>query len=157
MAEPVNGGSGNQPPKEMSMEVRLLLAFILMGVVMFVSQYYFKSTAPPPKADTVAQTAPAPAPAPDKPTATPPADTPPAEAEVKAAPVPGATPQQSLPPLVINTDLYQVTFSNQGANVRSWLLKKFKDNDSKPLELVNTASGLDFPFSVSFPDKKPAK
>jgi len=36
MAESVNGGGGpNQPPKEMSMEVRLLLTFLLMGAVMF--------------------------------------------------------------------------------------------------------------------------
>jgi len=38
MAESVNGGGGpNQPPKEMSMEVRLLLAFLLMGAVMFLT------------------------------------------------------------------------------------------------------------------------
>ena len=28
MAEPVIGGNGSKPPKEMSMEVRLLLAFV---------------------------------------------------------------------------------------------------------------------------------
>ena len=31
MAESVNGGDPQQPSKEMSMEVRLLLAFLLMG------------------------------------------------------------------------------------------------------------------------------
>ena len=49
MAESVNGGSGNPatpPKKEMSMEVRLLLAFLLMGVVMFVTPYFFKSQQP---------------------------------------------------------------------------------------------------------------
>ena len=41
MAESVNGGSNTpaQPPKEMSMEVRLLIAFLLMGAVMFVTPY----------------------------------------------------------------------------------------------------------------------
>ena len=47
MAEPVIGGNGSKPPKEMSMEVRLLLAFVLMGAVMFVSQYFFKNQTPP--------------------------------------------------------------------------------------------------------------
>ena len=49
MAESVNGGSKTpaQPPKEMSMEVRLLLAFLLMGIVMFVTPYFFKSQVPP--------------------------------------------------------------------------------------------------------------
>ena len=50
MAESVNGGSNTpaQPPKEMSMEVRLLLAFLLMGAVMFLTPYFFKSQVPPP-------------------------------------------------------------------------------------------------------------
>ena len=158
MAEPVNGGNGSQPPKEMSMEVRLLLAFVLMGVVMFVSQYYFKSQAPPPAPQKTAQTTPAPAtPAA---AAEPAKETAPAAAEdakAEAAPNPDATPQQSLPPFVIDTDLYRVTFSNQGANVRSWLLKKYKGNDNKPLEMLNTASGLPFPFSLAFGSQKPAK
>src|ERR1035441_594414 len=60
MAESVNGGSNTpaQPPKEMSMEVRLLIAFLLMGVVMFVTPYFFKSQTPPPlKKDAAGQTA----------------------------------------------------------------------------------------------------
>ena len=52
------------PPKEMSMEVRLLLAFLLMGVVMFVTPYFYKAPPPAPKKSTqtaasVAQNAPA--------------------------------------------------------------------------------------------------
>ena len=59
MAESVNGGSNTpaQPPKEMSMEVRLLIAFLLMGAVMFVTPYFFKSQVPPPgKKDAAVQT-----------------------------------------------------------------------------------------------------
>ena len=66
------------------------------------------------------------------------------------------TPAQALPPLVIDTDLFRVAFSNQGANVRSWQLKKYKGNDGKPLDLVNTAAGLNYPFSLYFPGLKPA-
>ena len=44
MAESVSGGSSSgQPPKEMSMEIRLLLAFLLMGAVMFVTPYFLKT------------------------------------------------------------------------------------------------------------------
>ena len=60
MAESVNGGSKTpaQPPKEMSMEVRLLIAFLLMGAVMFLTPYFFKSQAPPPgKKDAAGQAA----------------------------------------------------------------------------------------------------
>ena len=62
MAESVNGGGSNpgsnnlgQSPKEMSMEMRLLLAFLLMGAVMFVFQYLYPQTPPP-----AAKSAPAP-------------------------------------------------------------------------------------------------
>src|SRR5271169_111747 len=49
MADSVNDGNSNpaQKPKEMSMEVRLLLAFLLMGAVMFVTPYLFKTQTPP--------------------------------------------------------------------------------------------------------------
>ena len=69
--------------------------------------------------------------------------------------MPGATSGPSLPFLTIENDLYRVEFSNQGGNVRSWVLKKYKGNDNKPLELVNTAAKTDFPFSFYFPGQKP--
>src|ERR1051326_5588441 len=51
MADSAKGGNGSsgQPPKELSMEIRLLLAFLLMGAVMFVTPYlpWFKTTPPP--------------------------------------------------------------------------------------------------------------
>src|ERR1035438_947580 len=168
MAESVNGGSKTpaQPPKEMSMEVRLLIAFLLMGVVMFLTPYFFKSQVPPAANKGVAgQTAsqgnpgapstPGAQPAPE--TASPPASAPAsAEADVAAAPMPvGATPQKAEPTLVIETDLYKIAFSNQGATVRSWQLKKAKGNDHKTLDLVNTAAGTDFPYSLHFPEQKP--
>src|SRR6476646_7278944 len=104
MAESVNGGNGSQPPKEMSMEVRLLLAFVLMGAVMFVSQYFFKSQAPPPAQKTAQSTDNAGDKSGSGTPVVPVKDAPPAEPEAKAAPVPGATSEQSLPPLVIETD-----------------------------------------------------
>ena len=38
---------------------------------------------------------------------------------------------------VVDTELYHVVFSNRGATVKSWTLKKFKDSAEMPLELVN--------------------
>src|ERR1022692_3030812 len=117
MAESVNGGSKTPalPPKEMSMEVRLLIAFLLMGVVMFVTPYFFKSQTPPlPKKDAAGQTAAqstpgAPPAAGSHPAAEPP---PPAPAEAEAAavePLPvGATAQKAEPAFVIETDLYKI-------------------------------------------------
>jgi len=144
-----NGNKGlGQPPEQMSTETRLLLAFLLMGAIMFLTPYFFKTQTPAPTAKKstqplVSQT------------------TPPTPAEVKAPPVPAAaaakpsapvTDAQSQPPLVIQTDLFKVTFSNQGANVRSWILKQ-EIADGKPLELVNTAATVDsYPFDLYLPE-----
>jgi YidC/Oxa1 family membrane protein insertase len=168
MAESVNGGSKTpaQPPKEMSMEVRLLIAFLLMGLVMFLTPYFFKSQVPPAgKKDAAGQTAsqgtpatpsaPGAQPAPE---ATAPPATAAAAAETEVAAVPlavGATPQKPEPAFVIETDLYKIAFSNQGGTVRSWQLRKAKGNDHKTLDLVNTVSGMDYPYSLHFPEQKP--
>jgi YidC/Oxa1 family membrane protein insertase len=162
MAESVKGGGDpNQPPQEMSMEVRLLLAFLLMGAVMFLTPYFFKTAAPPPPVKKVEQ------PAQAQPQATPETVPPAPVAKQEKAerparrgsskPVPSVptTPQKPEPAFVVGTDLFTVAFSNQGATVRSWRLKKYHGNDGKDLELVNVAAGLEYPFSLYFPDKQP--
>ena len=147
--------SQGQPPKEMSMEIRLLLAFLLMGAVMFLTPYFFKS---PPPAATKKTPHPAPAATQTVKPAEVPAGAPEAKEAAPAATAPTvpATQQQALPPYLVRTDLYQIAFSNQGGTVRSWLLTKFKGNDDKPLELTNTAAKLsDEPFALYFPGEKP--
>ena len=133
------------------MELRLLIAFLLMGAVMFLTPYFMKNQAPVPAQKAAQSTKPpvpaAPAPPSEAPTAAAAAD------DASAAP---KTVGQTLPPLVIDTDLFRITLSNQGANVRSWQLKGYRGNDGKPLELVNTASGLEFPFSLYFNGQNPA-
>jgi len=46
---------------------------------------------------------------------------------------------------VIENDLYKITFTNRGAQVKSWILKKF-DNDAQngPLELVDNAAAQSY-------------
>jgi YidC/Oxa1 family membrane protein insertase len=154
--------SDQTPPKEMSMELRLLLAFILMGVVMLVTPYFLKMFGPPPAAPAVSAPPPLPAAsapasaAPSQPVV--PAAEKPAMAAPRAAavPAPGATPPQPAPPFVVDTNLFHVVFSNQGATVHEWVLKKYKGNDDKPLDLVNTAAGLEYPFSLYFTSQQPS-
>src|SRR5439155_16574691 len=143
MAESVNGGnSQEQPPKEMSMEVRLLLAFLLMGAVMFVWQLIYKPEPPPgtkktaPTAESTGAKGVPSAPGatgsqPQPEPASAPAET--AQTIVPASsPTSPATSQRPEPVFIVNTDLFRVTFSNQGATVRSWILKKYHGNDEKP-------------------------
>src|ERR1039457_6133340 len=142
MAETGNSG------KEMSMETRLLLAFLLMGAVMFLTPYFFPSASTPAKKSTAptAQTAQGTPPA-----AAPAETTAPAQIvhEDESAPTGPATQAKFEPTFSIDTDLFHVSFSNQGGNVRSWVLKKYKA-EGKPLDLVNaTAAVADpFPFSI---------
>src|ERR1700691_2525757 len=51
---------------------------------------------------------------------------------------------------VIENDLYKITFTNRGAQVKSWILKKF-DNDAQNglLELVNPAAAQKFGYPLS--------
>ncbi|MGA3043775.1 MAG: membrane protein insertase YidC, partial [Bryobacteraceae bacterium] len=158
MAELNSGGTGGTgKPKELSMELRLLLAFILMGVVLFVTPYFYKTVAPPVKktAPAAATTGTGPA-APTAPAA--PAEVAPATASETAASETAAQPvaaQQEVT-RVIDTDLFQITFSNRGGVVKSWLLKKYKEHSGAPLQLVNTASHTEPPAALYFPTQKPA-
>ena len=57
----------------------------------------------------------------------------------------------------IDTSLYHVVFTNRGAAVKSWVLKKFQDNSGKPLQVVNTAAtDLPLPFTIELNGNKPA-
>jgi YidC/Oxa1 family membrane protein insertase len=85
---------------------------------------------------------------------------------------PGAAAAQPAPPLaskpvegahardiVVENDLYRITFSTEGAVVKSWVLKKYKDEADKPLDLVNApaCATLGYPLSISLPDPELAR
>jgi YidC/Oxa1 family membrane protein insertase len=163
MPEETSGGShSGGPKKEFSTEMRMLLAFILMGAVLFLTPYFYKTASPPPPPQKSPAASPTPAPAP---TPAPPAPVPApaakaakaakASARRAAAPPGPATVQRPETPVVIETGYYRITFTNHGATVTNWLLKNYKGNDGKPLDLVNTAARLERPFSLYFPSSKP--
>jgi YidC/Oxa1 family membrane protein insertase len=55
----------------------------------------------------------------------------------------------------IDTDVFHVVTTNKGGLVKSWVLKKYKDSNGKPLDVVNTAAnGLPGPFSIDLKDQK---
>lgn len=126
-------------PGEISMERRLLLAFLLMGLVLLLTPYFFRPATPPPK------------PPPKAPTAT--VSVPPAR---PAPAVAGQITAEREATYAVETSLLRVVFSNRGAAVRSWVLNRYKDNDGKPLELVHGAAAdrIGFPFSVALKDPK---
>jgi YidC/Oxa1 family membrane protein insertase len=128
----------------LSNEQRLLLAFLLMGVVLVVSQYFYPQTAPSAAKgkDAVAAVQE------DQ------AKAPPAAEIAKPAPVaavvPGEVRAQQEETVTVDTKLYRVVFSNRGAVVRSWVLKAYKDFAGKELDLVyqKALAKVAAPFSI---------
>jgi len=132
------------------METRLLLAFVLVGIVLVGWNYIYKPPPPPvtsPANSQVQTTQPA-AEAPKPAPAVPPA---------QAVEVPGQVQASEAEEFTIETDLYRVRFSNQGAVVRSWILKDYKDGNGKPLDLVNTRAlaKVPAPFALAFRSQAP--
>ena len=154
MADSPNNLPGTGPGKkkiELSMEMRLLIAFILMGAVLFLTPYIYKPTPPAaqPKQATPVQAA--------KPAAE---SKPPEIAKAAApAPIPGQMAADKEENFTIESDLYRIQFSNRGAVVKSWILKQKKYSDSKGrlLELVNQTApkSAGLPFSLEFKGQKP--
>ncbi|HEY1656794.1 MAG TPA: membrane protein insertase YidC [Candidatus Sulfotelmatobacter sp.] len=141
------------PQQEPGSEKRLLLVFLLTFVVLMIFEPMLKKYFPqPPAAPAQKQAAPAqgaPAPAPAK--------TETAGSVVakpgKKAPAPevvvnkqAATEAET----VIENGLYKITFTNRGAQVKSWILKKFNnDAQNGPLDLVNDAAGQKYGYPLS--------
>ena len=158
-----NNSSTNKPIKlpgqePEGMQERLLIAFALIGVVLMGMQYFMPSTpeTKPAAVKKQEQTK----------------STPPAAAATTATPAAPGSPKVAKPAAatsaiaastdenaIVETALYRVVFSNRGAVVRSWILKKYKDSYGKPLELVNPAAQgkTVFPMAVRFHDGQTAE
>ena len=135
-----------------AMQRRTLLAFVLMGIVLFGMPYFFKSGAPQPikKAEPPTKTVSNPHAPPVIREAALPANAPPVSTSLVAA--------HAEEDVVVDTDVYHVIFSNRGGVVKSWTLKKYPNAKGKPLELVNgsAAPKVWYPFSIEYRGTAPA-
>jgi YidC/Oxa1 family membrane protein insertase len=50
---------------------------------------------------------------------------------------------------VVENDLYRITFSNRGGLVKSWILKKYKDESGHPLELVHEQAAAQYGYPLA--------
>jgi YidC/Oxa1 family membrane protein insertase len=155
-----SGGSGGSQDNR-----SLVLMMIIMVGVFFGLQYYRQKTAPAKPATT--QSAPAPNAA-ATPAAAPLA--PATSAPMQAANAPAhseahtGTPVSSTPAIqapaeattVVENELYKITFSNRGAQVISWILKKQPGANGKPLDLVLQQAAQDFGHPLSLFTYDPA-
>jgi len=125
------------------MERRLLLVFALTFLVIVLFQPILKKYLPQ-----------APAPAPQTQGQAVPQAAAISQAQVAQPAVPmlnaGATKlATSESDTVIENDLYRITFTNRGALVKSWILKKFTDDKEQPLDLVNNLAAEKYGYPLS--------
>jgi YidC/Oxa1 family membrane protein insertase len=130
------------PQQEPGNEKRLLLIFLLTFVAMLAFQPLFKKYFPQPAAPQP-QSQPAPAPSA--------ASSAPSPSGLAVGVPHGATKQASgESETVIENDLYRITFTNKGAQVKSWILKKFNnDAQNGPLDLVNDKAAALYGYPLS--------
>ena len=121
------------------MERRLLLVFALTFLVIILFQpllkkYLPQSAAPAPETRVAVQ--------PSAPTAA---------SAAPQIPVPSGPGKQAAAEAetVVENDLYRVTFTNRGGQVKSWILKTYFDEHGQPLELVSKAAeSFGYPMSL---------
>jgi YidC/Oxa1 family membrane protein insertase len=131
-----------------------LLVMMLVLVTVFFGLQYFRAKTNP---QTVSPNAAASAPQPSTTAATQPAApaAAPAAASASSAKAPGspaAGPTVQAPgesTTTIENELYRIIFTNRGGQVTSWILKKYKDSEGKPLNLVHTQAAEQFGYPLS--------
>jgi YidC/Oxa1 family membrane protein insertase len=127
----------NPQQEESGGQSRMLLVLVVAFALILVGQFvFFKNKPNTPPAAQPAQTTKAPE-------AVPPAAETGAAAEAETVPLPSTMPVKAATAeaeTVVENDLYRITFTNRGARVKSWILKKYKDEKGQPLDLVNPAS-----------------
>ncbi|HEV2464386.1 MAG TPA: membrane protein insertase YidC [Acidobacteriaceae bacterium] len=142
------GGGGGQ-------ESRTILMFTaLFIVILFGMQYLREQKAPKQAATTTTHQR--------AESTTPSASTPPEQANTqtsgrgtgsyspnKTAPQPSDVAAQAESTTVVENELYRITFTNRGAQVKSWVLKKYTDNKGKPLDLVNQKAAAKYGYPLS--------
>lgn len=136
----------NGKKKELSMEIRLLLAFGLMGLVLFGTQFLMPKQPAKPAPQAVQQpqqspTLPAEAPATVQPGVTKGSR----KNAVVALPVAAVTADKE-DVRILETSVYRIIFSNRGASIRSWVLKNYKDINGKQIELIDDRAGRAFAY-----------
>jgi YidC/Oxa1 family membrane protein insertase len=126
----------------------LFVMMFVMLAVFFGLSYYRQKTKPKtvsPNAPTATQSQAA------QQAATPPPTTValPSTATAAAASGTPAVQAEAEQITVVENELYRIEFTNRGAQVKSWILKQYKDSDNKPLNLVHTQAAEQYGYPLS--------
>ena len=127
-----------------------------MGAVLFTTPYFFQSATPPPASKTATKTSTDPHPS--QPAVGTPATRRPAPARRRRRRRRDRSRPEPRRSSISTLTSTHIKFSNRGAVVQSWILKKYKDSNQKPLEVINPKATAEagYPFSFTFKNRKPA-
>src|SRR5579859_7315980 len=132
----------------MDQEKRLMIAFALSFAVLMLWRVLLVKPPPPPRKAPQVTTGQPQRQSPSQPSGV----TSTNSANKESSLNPGAKEKSEAPPaipvqqgtkaeeIVVENDLYRVTLSTQGAVVKSWVLKKYRNQTGKPLDVVDTAA-----------------
>jgi len=125
------------------MERRLLLVFAITFLIILISQPLLKKYEPKPQEPAAPVQRPRAAPVnPLSPAQV-------AEQPARVLPPAGVKQASAEAESVVENDLYRIRFSNRGGQVKSWVLKKYEDDNGNPLELVHTAAAEKYGYPLS--------
>jgi YidC/Oxa1 family membrane protein insertase len=148
------GGSGGGSGGDMR---SMMAFFLLMLVVLLGYQYFFKPQQPEPAPASQSQSQSQPAQTASQPAAPgQPAQPPTAASSVQA---PAATPTVAAAletETTVENEEYKIVFTNRGAQVKHWILKKYSDTAGKPLDMVQPQASEKFGFPLSLFTYEPA-
>jgi len=147
------GGSPSGGDMRGTMMFAMLMLVVLLGY-----QYFFKPQPPatPPASQNQAQTQPAQSAVPPAQTAT---GQPGQPQALSSAQTPAVMPSVSAAletETTIENEQYKIVFTNRGAQVEHWILKKYFDSAGKPLDMVQPQTSAKFGFPLSFFTYEPA-
>jgi len=134
-------------------DMRSTMAFMLLAMAaIFGYQYFFAKPKPDQQPPAQTQSQPAAPNASAAPAA-------PGQAPNAAAQAPSATPQVSAPLetyTTVENEFYKIVFTNRGAQVKNWILKKYFDSAGKPLDLVQPQAAARFGLPLALYTYEPA-
>jgi YidC/Oxa1 family membrane protein insertase len=132
------------------MERRLLIVFALTFLVIMLFQPLLKKYGPQPAAKPASsQAAESQTQVPPQPPAQSPAQTLAATGTATKAAISAPLQAASEAETVVENDVYRIVFTNRGGRVKSWVLKKYTDDKSNPLELVNAVAAEKYGYPLS--------
>jgi YidC/Oxa1 family membrane protein insertase len=140
------------PQNQPGLDKRVVIVFAATMVLLVLAQQYFVK--PQPQATQKQQQTAASAPATTQQAPTPAGSVSAAPAAAGTHATPAATQAtvvaSSESTTVVESDLYRITFSNRGGLVKSWILKKYKDDSGQlGMELVHQQAAAQYGYPMS--------